>query len=303
MRKNISLYLIPLFLLLGVIGISNSVDLSVDSTNNVDFRAIPFAAANITEDTYEENDAFADAVVMTRGTYEDLAAFDADWYKVEVEAGGTIIVSITFDGDDDLDLDLYSAAGVQLAYSWYDNPEVAQYSPAEAGYVYIYVNPYAAAEYWYDMEIIVYPPLIEDDFGEYNDVKANASALTAAGTFEGVAIDDDWFSIEVEKGNTLTVALDFDLDYCDLDIWIYDANAAVANSINRGEIETCSYAVKETGTYYIKVDTWHLGPENLDYDMTVSIAKTEGGGIPGYAPFFMALAAVGTLGLLIYKRK
>ena len=233
-----------------------------------------------------------------------MAAYDTDMFKIDCEAGATLIVEVYFDEDDDIDIAIYDSAEDEISHSWYDNPEMVQTQPAADGYIYIEIYPYAVSAYWYEMVITYYPPLVDDDYDDDygNDAAVNATALTAGNYTDLVCLDYDWYSMELNKGETINVVLEFNQSYCDLDIRIYFGEKLVSGALTHEDHETVSYDVKETGTYYIVVVPFHLGPENLEYDLSLTITDSPSS-IPGFAPFFLALSIISTLGIILYKKR
>lgn len=70
------------------------------------------------DDAYEENDSAFDAAPMGAGLYEDLVAWDEDWYRLEVQPGWQLTVQIEFlHAAGDLDMVLYDEEFHELARS------------------------------------------------------------------------------------------------------------------------------------------------------------------------------------------
>jgi hypothetical protein len=332
MRKNIVLYIIPLFLLAGVIGVSSTRDFGVVDNNKVDLHTNPIGATNATEDIYEENDVSGDATPITGGLYEDLAANDNDWYSIDVEGGGTLTITAWFDEWDDLDINICGVRGGEMVYlsrsATYDNPESCSFMPSENETLYIYVSTAyknSSVVNWYDLEILNFPAALDDPY-EYNDMQANATAMTA-GTYDAVCLNNDWYSVDLTANHTLSTVITFDSDECDLDIVIVDSDGKIlTGSFGHGnDNETASFDALADGTYYIKVVPFHAADTyvadgddfiqnvGLNYELIITITETPAaepepepeaeGGIPGYAPFFLALSVVSTLGILIYRKR
>lgn len=267
------------------------------------------------EDNMEEgelgldNDNQGNATAIEAGTYEDLVALDEDWYVIELGTGYTIDVTLSWaDDGDDYDLYVYSAGGTRLVYGWYGYPEHVTYTNglnADPANYYIMVDPYSVSDPFYTLTIELIPP-IPDDAREDDDSMETATEVIA-GTYEGVCYDEDWYSVYLEEGATLTVDLTFNFTTVDLDLIIMDAAGnIVAESYAHGATESLSYTSAEGGTYYIVVDPYSVrGGQDNRYSLKIggSSEFPSEGGIPGYAPFFMGLAMLGAIGLIIAKRK
>lgn len=117
--------------------------------------ALPVVMAE--DDQYEENDEKSNAAEVEYGHYDELtvADDDVDWYKIELDEGDDIIVTVTFDGDEaDIDLELYNETGedpIDGSYGIGDQERVSAMD-VEEGWYYIHVFSYDD-EALYDMNI------------------------------------------------------------------------------------------------------------------------------------------------------
>nr|MDO8116336.1 PPC domain-containing protein [Candidatus Sigynarchaeota archaeon] len=93
------------------------------------------------DDYYEENDAISSAASISTGTIYGLKAFDDDWYKIYVNAGNTLNVSLTKYGSGYAYLYLYNPSESLLA-SWTGTAtlQTLTYHVTSAGYYYIKVD-------------------------------------------------------------------------------------------------------------------------------------------------------------------
>jgi len=109
------------------------------------------------DDEYEENDRKEDAAEVDEGEYEDLwcQEDDDDWYKVSLDEGDDITVTIRFDGDEaDLDMRLEDEDGNELDSSeGTGDEETVKTSNVEyTGYYYVKVYSFDG-EGGYEMEV------------------------------------------------------------------------------------------------------------------------------------------------------
>ena len=118
-----------------------------------------------------------------------------------------------------------------------------------------------------------------DDRYEENDTCGAATAITA-GTYRDLQIcsgDNDWFAVDLQAGDTLTVTILFTHTQGDLDMWLVDTDCStlLAQGTSYTHDEQMVYTVAADGIYNIKVYGYQ-GAEN-GYDMVVeapSVAPT-----------------------------
>ncbi len=116
---------------------------------------VPYVLAE--DDDYEENDTKGTAAEVDYGYYDRLTVSDTDddWYKIELDDGDDIVVTVTFDGDEaDIELELYNETGddpIDGSYGVDDDEQVVALD-VEAGWYYIYVFSYDD-EAEYDMNV------------------------------------------------------------------------------------------------------------------------------------------------------
>jgi len=177
-----------------------------------------------TDDAFEQNDTFDTAAPIGPGDYNNLRAYDPDYYRVHVRSGEKITTLIRFYNElGDLDLYLLSSTGTLLSQSatlgdlegvWYRNTG----PDAE---IYLYVDNYAGCQNWYEMHIEVGPG--QDDSFEENDTRTSA-ALILPGLYSHLQpYDNDWFKVAVGPRQILETEIRFFHAVGDLDLEIYDA--------------------------------------------------------------------------------
>ena len=117
-----------------------------------------------------------------------------------------------------------------------------------------------------------------DDNAEDNDIYTDATSI-AAGTYQFVAEDDDWYTTMVNAGDVITVTISWvDDTNTDLDLIIYDGNLAYADgSMGYSSPEIVEYtAVYDSEFVLIKVDLW-AGGDNYTMDVDVQLAPIVAG--------------------------
>lgn len=134
-------------------------------------------AAVCAADPREDDDSAAEARWVSLGsphvsTGNTICAGDDDWYEVDLAAGETLVVDLTFtqeDYDEDLDLHFYDAAGVDLTPCSEDDPstcsafqgqsvdsnEYYEHTAEAGGTYYLVVRGWDGAENSYDLRMEV----------------------------------------------------------------------------------------------------------------------------------------------------
>lgn len=109
------------------------------------------------DDSFEENDMFADAATVSSTSYHNLHCRDADYYRLYLPEDVDLTVSITFGNvDGDLELRLLDENQALLDSSETANDEeVVYHTTASAGYYTIYVYGYQGARNQYSMTVQV----------------------------------------------------------------------------------------------------------------------------------------------------
>ena len=235
-------------------------------------------------DSYEENDIAGAAPTVTAGNYPALTACpsDEDWYAVDLLAGDTYTVDLTFiDVDGDIDLELFNPSVVEVAQSVSaTDDESATWVAAVDGTHYVRAwlfSDDAVPGNAYEMDITVTLAPCLDDLLEENDTSGAALAV-GPGPNPGLVTcptDEDWYSIDLLVGDELTVDLAFVDAFGDVDLEIYDDPAAtrVAFSTSASDDESASWVATTGGTHFIRVWLFlDAGPTlGNDYDMGVSL--------------------------------
>jgi hypothetical protein len=203
----------------------------------------------IREDQWEENDTMETAAPLGPGTYE-ISVLDDDWFRVSVGESAALQVTLDFDNDlGDVDLELYDGDGRLLALSMSTSDSEVANGFAPDGEFLIHVYCYAGIN---RATLAIRATPITDDQFEENDTQA-AAAPIAPGTYEIVAIDEDWFRVSVGGPAQLDVTLDFENDLGDVDLALLDGAGdmlAVSETITDHEAVS---GFSATGEFLIQV--------------------------------------------------
>ncbi|MEL6904651.1 MAG: hypothetical protein AAFP22_04555 [Planctomycetota bacterium] len=216
----------------------------------------------IGDDRFEENDDDLSAVAIEYGFYPSLINDDEeDWYEINVAAGTTVDVDLTFSDDiSDIDLRIVDLAGSTLASSGSttDN-ESASYTNCGTmdETVRIRVFEFGSACNEYDMNVALGG--VTDDALEDNDSCATPAPLPTGLTRDLVVLvdpctgtqDRDYYSVALADGRTLSVDIIFDDDAGDLDLFAYDS--AIGCDGGTGDPETLDFGFSSTDNESIRV--------------------------------------------------
>jgi len=170
------------------------------------------AVATSTDDSFEPNDAFSEATLLSPGGYSGLCYVDDDWYKIYTPEGGAATISLYYDYyEGDIDMQLYDSSqqlidvSENVDYDFTPNRqsyfEQIYYKPSAPGYYYLRVFGFGGqTNYYYDLYF--YNPF--DDPGYHYKIVPYAFE-DYSGSFPLVLGDDD----------SEQVALGFDFEFSD----------------------------------------------------------------------------------------
>ncbi len=236
-------------------------------------------------DSYEPNDTAADAKTITVGTPVDAlicgatSALDTDNFSIELTAGQAVEFQVTFNSDaGDLDVQLFNAAGIQVAGSETSAAtEQFTYTPDASGTYQLSVvgltfDPNGIA-YQLTTNATTVVGCNEDNF-EPNSTPAQSQALPAPGTaLQLCAGDEDWFDVTASCGSAVTVTMTILTPDADLDVRLYAPSSD--EPIGEGglgfeSIEQITVgALEESGVYQLRVTGYPQataeGAYNLDF--------------------------------------
>lgn len=262
----------------------------------IDVRPNPCAVA--VDDPYEGPVVnCASTVFLSAGQYDDLfvntGGTDEDLYSVVVPPKQLLSVESMYDEyinvDDWVQLNVYLRAS---SCSVANLPDSYNYAHPGRTYwtnhsdqdvtVQIYINVSHAECTWYDLNVSLQPdpclvPEAEDPYEE-NDSCATATPLPAGGAeLEGLyknKLDDDYFSFTLEDGETAIIDMSFSDEAHNLDMWLYDEDAASSGicgdahlgdwidaSAGNDDLESVIYRNTTGGsrTYYLQVSSGQYG--------------------------------------------
>ncbi|MEL6178232.1 MAG: pre-peptidase C-terminal domain-containing protein, partial [Myxococcota bacterium] len=213
------------------------------------------------DDALEDNDNILQALLITDGsTTGQLCSGDEDWYAVQLDGGGGLIATLSFDGAaGNLDLELFAPNGDRLGTSATPNAsteEVSTFDAPVSGRYTLRVFGPLGSEASYSLDVLTEGSTCDDDPQEDNDSREDATRLDM-GTFTEQAIcpgDDDWYAVELNAGEALTAALAFTHADGDLDLqMVNEAGIVIASSVSLTDNEEATIEPVETaGIVYVR---------------------------------------------------
>ena len=124
---------------------------------------------------------------------------------------------------------------------------------SERIYIYIYCSEGSGSFSltFYDVDIV-------DDLLEDNDGFGEAASIDPNTTYLLFGMDSDYFSIELEAGDSVLIVLEFNFQN-DYDLYIYDDSYFDVDwSAGYSHPEVVEFVADYTGTYYIEIDPFDV---------------------------------------------
>ncbi|MFX0091405.1 MAG: clostripain-related cysteine peptidase, partial [Candidatus Hodarchaeota archaeon] len=243
--------------------------------NNTNY-SLKYTSAPFSDDLYEENDDYLDAVLLTVGTYS-LNGLDEDWFEIDLEPGEWLNITLIIDSEEgDLDLWLYDELGYTVAAAFtVKAQENILFSSQWDQNVLLLVNPYEAA---LDYTLIIEKPTgLTDDAYEDNDNIAEATNLGVvvngpAVHISAISYDWDFYALNISQFDNLTVELTSSVDP---DVVIWNATFDLIEYIGGPGGEDFTIQINTTGLYYILILPYDgFGNYNLTVSLTNPSAPT-----------------------------
>ena len=200
------------------------------------------------DDPFEDNDSLAAATPSSPGSRSGrICAGDPDFFRWTLAAGQTLSTELTFiHASGDLDLRLYNAQGAVVASSTLTSDTERISHPILTAGVYtleVYGWQNAANSYALDAAVSA-PPLCADDATEPNDSAATMRiAPSGPAQFRICPFNDDWFTLALTGGETITATISFTHSLGDLDLRLYnaDGSSVLGASVTSSDTETITW--------------------------------------------------------------
>ncbi len=219
--------------------------------SSLKFVEVPYTltlTTNIIDDNYENNNDFADATLITSGSYLDLVSLDDDYYQIHVPESNVLNISIYIpDEDISLYIFLYDSSQNLLDdwRTWYDGFFRMRYFMNNEEDLYIRIRPYYGFGF-YSFNISV--DFVQDDIFENNDNIENASPIEMGYYSDLTIYDIDYYSITVNEGENLEIDLYY--SFYTMDLYILDNES---NKFESERITSCfnsKYVYRNTLSFY-----------------------------------------------------
>ena len=260
-------------------------------------------------DDAASNDVCADASAIGEGAWElAICEGECDWFSIDVREGDGLIARVLHDPRlGDLDLELYQGdcggdGPERIGRSATERPaEVVRIARSfeEATYrlrVCPFIQPGDEGTNLYRLDTVIVAGgfCVEDvyDANANNDTAARASNISVTDRpfeyeFDALQIcpgSADWYRVELQAGDFLTVETEFLHRFGDLRLELYEglpgeASRPVATSDGDGDGELVSLVVERSGEFYIHV----LGNPEVQNEYSLTL-RVGGGCVDAFEP-------------------
>ncbi|MBM4373252.1 MAG: pre-peptidase C-terminal domain-containing protein, partial [Deltaproteobacteria bacterium] len=242
------------------------------------------AGGGCSADLLEPNDSLAEALPLLPEDFVDgirICPGDEDWFSLDLTAGESLIATIDFPVDKDLDLYLYGPAGQSLDSSLSGaGLETVAVDPAPATGTYavkVVGWPPESTQADYSLEVMASTcPACDGDWKEPNDSQGQAGLLVPGQAVQDLTIccDADWFQFNVSQGKQVQVELEYATDALTKPSVALTLPATAAVPVPCGPDTCLGGSVAGTaGTAYLQV----TGPANTWYEVLVTVSGAAAG--------------------------
>jgi len=270
------------------------------------------STALCTDDQFEENDVLSDVknkpglapgsynVKSCPGTFLD----DEDWYPIDISTDSTVSVSINGGSASNLDLMLKDSTGKVVKESSGPTSLESITTCLTPGRYYFHIWAWSQAENSYGLlwsKQSGCAAQCVDDSNEDDDNASQARNANVTTTYTSTAQqicqgDDDWYAVQMFKGETLHATLKFTQTKSseDLDLYIYDstsknltgcseADPFACDSSNGGSgtsNEKLDWPITTDGIYYVVVHGWESSTNKYDICLDYTNSTKTANGCP-----------------------
>jgi hypothetical protein len=221
----------------------------------------PAVCAN---DGFEENDTLAAPAQITGGVISNLFSCpnDDDYYAILMGALDTLTVDASFVfGEGNIDLQLYNPAGTVVASGTLNQSnETLTFAAVTAGThvlrVFLQSDLGASPGNSYTLNVQHNAAPCAQDTYEDNDTELTGRALAPGNynTMNVCVMDDDFYDIPVNSGDTIAASVTFMNPEGDIDLRLLNPlGFSVASSGGTGNTESINFTANLTGTYTLRV--------------------------------------------------
>jgi hypothetical protein len=201
------------------------------------------------------------------------------WYSFSLNEGEGVTVALTAHvSRGSFDFGIFNASGTEIASSndysiGNGQTGTASVTVVSSGTYYVRVWEASDALGKYDLAVYHawFNPGVTDDQREFNDTYSTAYYVVND-NYSANALGYDFYRIDLDAGDGITIALTSHLNRGGLDFGFYDSeeHELVGSNdydITNGQTGTAEIIVRQSGTYYIKV--WESSTAVGNYDLGV----------------------------------
>jgi len=212
-----------------------------------------------------------------------------DFYSLDLQPGDKVrwVVKHTVSGGTDLDATIILPDGSNpVSGTTTTDDEEVTYTATTAGTHTLRVYGKTPTRTGYRLLTYITPAGSMEEVGpvdpdcpdplENNDTRADAVAITA-GTYDmlvcGQPIDDDWYKVALEPGETLTARIDFLHSEGNIDLFLFDDTGSmqtVDRSQTTADFEEVTFTTARAQEMFIKINTYSGVPSNT-YTLTTTV--------------------------------
>ena len=247
------------------------------------------------DDDFEPNNTPEQATQVSDGTFAnlsicdtELSPIDQDWFKLLLEKGEQIEVTLTSDHElGNLDLPVYTSSNLSSPafYSPMDGDvEKITYTAPSAGIYYLRVVGTESWKYQVPYSLVIKHQAqagCTADSKEPNQSKSNATSLAAYldGTpLSGLTIcagDVDYFELPLTTGDSVIATIEFNDEEGDLDLRLEDAGGQTIDQSNgASDIETVILDGAGGGSYYLVVEGYPKDNTENTYSLELLVESS-----------------------------
>ncbi|MBN2359435.1 MAG: PPC domain-containing protein [Deltaproteobacteria bacterium] len=256
------------------------VGAAVVNTYQIEIAITPATVVCI-DDPFEPNDTAATAVTLAAGTYNGkVCPNDDDYYAFNLNVGDTVSAQISFTvANGDLDLQLLNPSGavVDSSTTASSSTETVDHVATVAGRFVLRVYGFQGDGNTYQLQLTITPatPTCRDDALEENDTIATAAALTPGQVAAQICPnDDDYYSFNLNVGDTVSAQISFTAANGDLDLQLLDPSGQVVDSSTTatGNTETVDHVAVIAGRFALRVYGYRGATNSYQLQLTVTPA-------------------------------
>jgi hypothetical protein len=241
---------------------------------------IPYALELIVSDepkpdAFEPNQARKQATKIAPGTHANLYADPEDWYQVRVPTGKQLVLGYEVQGDGGQELKV-EIVGWERRQALVERSGVRgtlRCGTGEAVALFVHVEAPGLVGYQLSVELADFEPA---DAFEPNDTRKQATPIAAGELGELVCTGEDWYAIELEAGQTVTVSVALaggeERDELgrmkSLDVQLMDPIGMKVAEYSSWQPEPLTAPIASSGTYYVRV---HADGESVGLGYTLSV--------------------------------